>query len=98
MLAADGTAALKLAPQFLPEVICLDIGLPGMNGFEVARALRRIEGLETVFLIALTGWGTEQDRLKSQEAGFDVHLTKPVDFGVLQQVLLERSTARQPGG
>ena len=87
MLATDGASALALAPQFQPQAVCLDIGLPGMDGYQVARALRDIEGLADVFLIALTGWGTEQDRQRSQQAGFDHHLTKPVDFAVLKEVL-----------
>jgi CheY-like chemotaxis protein len=78
-VAHDGPSALGLARAFLPQVVLLDIGLPGMDGYEVARRLRGIPGLEAVTLLALTGWGQEQDRQRSLGAGFDQHLVKPVD-------------------
>ena len=78
-MAHNGLSALTAARTFLPEVVLLDIGLPGMDGYDVARRLRGIPGLESVTLLALTGWGHEQDRQKSREAGFDLHLVKPVD-------------------
>jgi CheY-like chemotaxis protein len=61
--------------------------MPGMNGYETARAMRRTPGLEGVMLVALTGWGTESDRLRSSDAGFDHHLTKPAQPGALQDLL-----------
>jgi PAS domain S-box-containing protein len=86
-LAHDGPSALALAGTVQPEVVLLDIGLPGMDGYEVARRLRRLSGLEKVLLVALTGYGQEEDRWRSCEAGFDRHLVKPVDLDTLQALL-----------
>ena len=82
-----GKGAVEKARTFQPEVVFLDIGLPGMNGYEVAAALRREEGGSRSLLVALTGWGAEEDRRLSREAGFDVHLVKPVDRSHLDSVL-----------
>jgi PAS domain S-box-containing protein len=84
-VAHDGLQGYRLAQEFVPDLVFLDIGLPGMNGHEVARAIRRTPGLERVLLIALTGWGAASDMSQSQEAGFDQHLTKPVSFEALEQ-------------
>lgn len=78
-LAASGTAGVQAAHRFHPEVVLCDIGLPGMSGFEVAAELRRDPETRSARLIAVTGYGREEDRRKSREAGFDLHLTKPVD-------------------
>ncbi|MCG2595669.1 ATP-binding protein [Ramlibacter sp. XY19] len=83
----DGEGVLAAALEFRPEVVLLDIGLPGMDGYEVARALRGEPRLGRVTLIALTGWGAEDDRRRALAAGFDHHLTKPVDLAVLEQML-----------
>ena len=85
--AGDGSTALEAAGVFRPEVILLDIGLPGISGYEVATQLRRLPGLASVFLVALTGYGQERDRDLSRRAGFDLHLTKPVDHQMLLRVL-----------
>lgn len=77
-VAHDGPAALVAAREFLPATVFLDIGLPGMSGYEVARQLRAERGA-ALRLIALTGWGTDDDKRKAQAAGFDRHLVKPVD-------------------
>ena len=77
--ASDGPSALATAKAWTPDVVILDIGLPGMSGYEVARELRRGARTEKVELIALTGWGSQEDKQRALEAGFDVHLTKPVD-------------------
>ncbi len=77
--APDGPAALDLAGEFSPEIVFLDIGLPGMNGYELARRLRALPGLAAVRLVAVTGWGQDDDRRQSANAGIDRHLTKPVD-------------------
>jgi PAS domain S-box-containing protein len=87
-VAYDGTAAIQLDGAFCPKVAVLDIGMPGANGFEVARSIRESRG-DGVTLIALTGWGQEGDRRRAMEAGFDYHLTKPVDPGALNDLLVE---------
>jgi signal transduction histidine kinase len=86
-VAHDGPSALALAEAFRPEAILLDIGLPGMDGYQVARALRAMPGFEDVILMALTGWGQEEDRQRSQEAGFDHHLVKPGDPETILELL-----------
>jgi signal transduction histidine kinase/ActR/RegA family two-component response regulator len=87
--AYDGRAALAAVGEWTPEVVILDIGLPDMNGYDVARALRGDGRLPELALIALTGWGTHDDKQKAMEAGFDLHLTKPVDATDLQRALAE---------
>ena len=77
--AADGDEAIALAKRFLPQVVLLDLGLPGRDGFDVARALRGDAELAGAHIVALTGWGAEADRARTTAAGFDEHLTKPVD-------------------
>jgi signal transduction histidine kinase/ActR/RegA family two-component response regulator len=89
VIAHDGPAALRLVEQQRPEVALLDIGLPGMDGYELARQLRRRPGFERVALVALTGWGQEGDRRRSQEAGFDHHLVKPVELSALRELLAQ---------
>ncbi len=91
-VAYDGTAALELARSFGPQVAILDIGMPGTDGYGVARELRLRHGSEIV-LVALTGWGQENDRRRSSEAGFDYHLTKPLEPRVLNDLLLEVAKA-----
>jgi CheY-like chemotaxis protein len=79
--------ALQRAAVFRPEVVLLDIGLPGMNGYEVAQKMRELPGLRDIRLVAVTGYGRSDDRLRAREAGFDDHLTKPVEFAVLERTL-----------
>jgi signal transduction histidine kinase len=86
-LAASGTDGIEAARQFHPEVVLCDIGLPGMTGFEVAEELRRDPVTRSAKLIAVTGYGRDEDRQRSKEAGFDLHLTKPVDPAQLRRVL-----------
>ena len=78
-VAHDGVAALAIAAQFVPQIAFLDIGLPGCNGYEVARKLRKSAATAECQLVAITGWGQEDDRRRSREAGFDTHLVKPVE-------------------
>jgi len=85
--ADGGPAALEAARTHRPEVVFLDIGLPGMDGYEVARRLRAEPATANAVLVALTGWGSEDDKRKSKDAGFDVHLTKPVDLAAVADVL-----------
>ena len=86
-LAHDGPAAIALAAEFVPDLILLDIGLPTMSGYAVARALRERAEFNHVHLAAVTGWGQEEDRRKAREAGFDSHFTKPLSPGVLESLL-----------
>lgn len=88
-VANDGNEALQKAQAFLPDVIFLDIGLPGMDGYEVARRLRCMPELAHVKLVALTGWGGEDDLVQSKNAGFDQHLTKPVKLSTFEHLLSE---------
>jgi CheY-like chemotaxis protein len=85
--AYDGSAVLEAALDYRPNVVLLDIGLPGLNGFEVAKQLRHQPTLKNVVLVAMTGYGQESDRKRSKEAGFDQHLVKPGDFGKVLQML-----------
>jgi signal transduction histidine kinase len=90
--AHDGVQALAVAEQFRPDLVLLDIGMPGMNGFDVARSIRARPWGSRVTLVAQTGWGQDEDRRRAREAGFDIHLTKPVD-----QVALMRLVPPLPG-
>jgi PAS domain S-box-containing protein len=94
--AHDGLAAVRAAATFLPEVALLDIGMPGLNGYEAARRIREQPGGWDMVLVAITGWGQDDDKRQAREAGFDHHLTKPVDPAELQK-LLESVLRRQTG-
>jgi CheY-like chemotaxis protein len=83
----DGESVPRAAQEFEPDVVLLDIGLPGMSGLEVARRLRSNPLFARLVIIAVTGWGAEADRHRSREAGFDEHLTKPVDLQSLEPLL-----------
>ncbi|MCC2682975.1 MAG: sensor hybrid histidine kinase [Nitrosospira multiformis] len=83
----SGPAALATIPDFHPNVILMDIGMPGMDGNEVAQRIRQQPEFNDIKLIALTGWGQEKDHQRSKESGFDHHLTKPVDFQVLKDLI-----------
>jgi CheY-like chemotaxis protein len=79
--------ALQRAASFKPDVVLLDIGLPGMDGYEVAQKMRELPGLRDIRLVAVTGYGRSDDRIRARDAGFDDHLTKPVEFAVLERTL-----------
>jgi PAS domain S-box-containing protein len=83
----SGLAALSALPDYQPNVILMDIGMPGMSGYEVAQRIREQSQYDHIKLVALTGWGQEKDRLLSRESGFDHHLTKPVDFKILKGLI-----------
>lgn len=85
--AHDGPAALETARTFKPRVVLLDIGLPGMTGYEVAPRLRELPGMESAVLVALTGYGQEEDRQRALDAGCDHHMVKPVDFDALKALI-----------
>jgi two-component system CheB/CheR fusion protein len=84
--ASDGAAALTMAAEFQPELVILDLGLPGLSGFEVARALRAGRGSDIV-IVALTGWGQQSDLTRSRDAGFDYHLVKPAGLEALRELV-----------
>ena len=83
----DGPSALAQVQLAIPDVILLDIGLPGMDGYEIAARLRHMLGDRRPLLIALTGYGQEEDVRQAKEAGFDHHLVKPIDPGTLTDLL-----------
>jgi PAS domain S-box-containing protein len=95
--ANDGIKALKLASTFHPDVILLDLGLPGVDGYEVAKQVRQQPGLEKVVLVAMTGYGQESDRERTHQAGFDFHLVKPTDPTKVQQLLAMLANQRSNG-
>jgi two-component system CheB/CheR fusion protein len=86
-VAYDGEAGLACAAARAPDVALLDIGLPRLSGYAVAARLRGLPGLEDAFLVALTGFGADDDRARALDAGFDLHFTKPVDIDVLRAEL-----------
>ncbi len=85
----DGLEAVQAAASFRPDVVLLDIGMPKLNGYEAARRIREQPWGKGMTLVALTGWGHEEDRQKSKAAGFDAHLVKPVDHVALTRLLAE---------
>jgi CheY-like chemotaxis protein len=93
--AHDGPAAIELAKLERPDAIFMDIGLPGMDGYRVAEALRKDECCAETLLVAVSSYGREQDIKRSHEAGFDHHLVKPVDVKLIFSLLASRSTSAQ---
>ena len=87
LLVHDGLEVLEAARTFVPDVIVMDLGLPGINGYEAAGLVRQERSLDDVLLVALSGWGTDAHKRASSDAGFDFHLTKPVSFAGLHEVL-----------
>lgn len=86
-VARDGVEALEIAEQFRPEILLLDLAMPNIDGFTVARRIREKPWGEAAVLIAVTGWGQQDVRERCQEAGFDTHFLKPVDYGELAKLL-----------
>ena len=86
-IAFDGPTALEAAERFAPDLVLMDIGLPRMSGYEVARQLRDKEEFNTTTLVAVTGYSDAEDRQRSQEAGFNDHVVKPVDLETLKRLL-----------
>lgn len=98
-VAADGSAALQQLETFVPDVILCDLGLPGMTGLEVARAIRSDSRFARVWLVALTGYGRPEDKARCEQAGFDAHITKPVSLSAIENTLNQRrpgSSSRPP--
>ena len=94
-VALDGPKALEALPTFLPDIVLLDIGMPGMNGYDVARRIRE-RGPQQPILVALTGWGQAKDKQRAAEAGFDHYLVKPAERSALQKLLEDGSPAHRP--
>ena len=85
-VAYDGEEALEAEGDFRPDVVLLDIGMPKLSGYDVAKRIREVRGAQ-VLIVAITGWGQEEDRRRAREAGFDHHFTKPVDYQALLAVI-----------
>lgn len=94
-ISTDGEQAIELADEFLPDCVVLDLGLPGIDGYEVARLLRARPYGRDVVLVALTGWGGREVRTRAADAGFDYHLVKPVNWEELERIVdsVARSSA-----
>ncbi|MCA9163026.1 MAG: response regulator, partial [Planctomycetales bacterium] len=93
----DGSSAIEAALDYRPDVIFLDIAMPGMSGYEVARQLRSDAAIpDDLLLVALTGYGQEEDRRQALAAGFDVHMVKPVDVHILAQFFRNPPAASRP--
>ena len=86
---SSGAQALKAASELHPDIVLLDLGMPEMDGYEVARRMRNEPWGKTLMLVALSGWGQEEHRRRSKEAGFDQHMTKPADLAALRGILKE---------
>ena len=95
-MAHDGVEAVEAAEQFRPDLILLDIGMPRMNGYDACRRIREQEWARSMVIVALTGWGQEEDRNRSKEAGFDHHMVKPVEYHALMKLLTESAEASSP--
>jgi CheY-like chemotaxis protein len=95
MTAFNGADGIIAVSSFRPNLIFLDIGLPGMNGYEVCRTIRNDPAVATTKLVALTGWGTEEDKRRAVEAGFDFHLTKPADSALVEEIIASVANNRQ---
>src|SRR6185436_7418254 len=96
--AHDGESAVETAESFLPEVVLLDIGLPKLNGYEVAQRIRERAWGASMFLIAVTGWGQEEDRQRSSEVGLNAHMVKPVEPAALERLFAELRRERDGQG
>jgi CheY-like chemotaxis protein len=96
-IAHNGAEALRVAESHPLDVVFLDIGLPDMTGYEVARRMRALPGMQKTLLVALTGWGTQDDRQRTREAGFDRHLTKPAELPAVEELLRAAAEAKSAG-
>jgi CheY-like chemotaxis protein len=97
-VAANGSDALRIATESRPELVLLDIGLPGMNGYEVARALRRDPGNGSMLIVGVSGYGAAEDRQRGAEAGLDAHFVKPVEISALAEFVSSRPAGAAPHG
>jgi CheY-like chemotaxis protein len=94
--ALDGEAAIIAARSYRPDTMLLDIGMPGMNGYEACRAIRSEPWGREIQIIALTGWGQAEDRERTRDAGFDLHVVKPAEPGTLAEILAKPAAASFP--
>ena len=94
-VAHDGERALQICAEFRPDVVFLDLGMPGMNGYEVAEHIQAGQSPTKPVLVALTGWGDESDRARTQAAGFQHHLIKPTSLEAVESLLTELASKRQ---
>jgi CheY-like chemotaxis protein len=94
-VAYDAAGAIRVMEEFLPDFALIDIGLPGVNGYDLARQLRDRPQFRHVTLIAQTGWGREEDRNQARDAGFDHHLVKPIDHQRLAEILANPASRRE---
>jgi CheY-like chemotaxis protein len=96
-IAKDGVAAVETAAEFLPDIILMDLAMPRLDGYQAAHRIRQQPWGKPMILIALTGWGQQQDRRRTQEAGFDAHLTKPVNYDAIVSLLTRLTTPAAAG-
>jgi CheY-like chemotaxis protein/anti-sigma regulatory factor (Ser/Thr protein kinase) len=94
-IAHSGAEALQVAQERALDVVFLDIGLPDMTGYDVAKRMRMLPGMKNTLLVALTGWGTQDDRQRTREAGFDRHLTKPAELSAVEELLRAAALAKR---
>ena len=94
----DGLAAVKVAEAFQPEIVLLDIGMPTLNGYEAARRIRDLDPDRKIRLVAISGYAQQEDRIQSKEAGFDLHLVKPVDTRVLRDFIAKPLSSQAGAG
>lgn len=94
-IAPEASEGLKAVVEFAPDVALLDLGLPGIDGYELARRIRRLPGCERLPLVAISGWGLEEDVRRAREAGFDHHLTKPASPEALERLLAGIASGRR---
>jgi CheY-like chemotaxis protein len=97
LIAHDGEEALRIARQAMPDAMILDIGMPRLTGDQVSRAVRNEPWGRRVFLVAVTGWGEPEDKERASAAGFDHHLTKPIDVDGLEKLLVDFAARREHG-
>jgi len=94
-VARDGREAVEITASWRPDIVLLDIGMPRLNGYDACRLIRALPGGREVFVVALTGWGGQDDRVRAEEAGFDRHLVKPVEPKVLERLVAELPARRE---
>lgn len=93
--ASDGPRGIQEAQSLRPDLMLLDIGMPGMDGYEVARRMREQEATRDATIVALTGWGKDEDRRNSREAGYEHHLVKPPDLAEVEQLIKRLQNRRR---